>query len=170
MAFAPRLRLFMPASRPVPLKLTASSFTTRSVARSWARSIAWLPPFASRIFTPSISSRHIDLKDLKIEGLEVWVNFDDQGRSNFRNLHLPPPEPNKRILFAYSTAHIEIKNSLIHYGDVQHSLSGEARNLHAVIDPDNPNAPVESAMNRVALGLSKLNFCLRRPSGQQHRY
>src|SRR5262245_9815497 len=68
--------------------------------------------------------RHIDLKDLKLEGLEVWVNFDEQGRSNFRNLRLPAPEPNKRILFAYSTAHIEIKNSLIHYGDAQHSLSG----------------------------------------------
>src|SRR5436190_17859415 len=67
--------------------------------------------------------RHVDLRDLKIEGLEVWVNFDDHGSSNFRNLHLPPPEPNKRILFAYSTAHVEIKNSLVHYGDVKHSLS-----------------------------------------------
>src|SRR4051794_32023684 len=48
-------------------------------------------------------SRHVDLRDLKMEGLELWVNFDNEGRSNFRNLHLPPPEPNKRILFAYST-------------------------------------------------------------------
>jgi translocation and assembly module TamB len=102
--------------------------------------------------------RQVDLKDLKIEGLEVWVNFDDQGRSNFRNLHLQPREENKRILFAYSTAHIEIKSSLIHYGDAKHSLSGEARNLNVVIDPDNPNAPVESAMNRVTLGLSNSTF------------
>src|ERR1043165_8473849 len=58
--------------------------------------------------------RNINLKDLKIEGLEAWVTFDEQGRSNFRNIHIPPPEPNKRILFAYSTAHVEIKNGLIH--------------------------------------------------------
>lgn len=102
--------------------------------------------------------RHVDLKDLKIEGLEVWVNFDDQGRSNFRNLQLPPPEPNKRILFAYSTAHVEIKNSLIHYGDVQHSLSGEARNLNITVDPDVPSAPAESLMNRITLALSKSTF------------
>lgn len=102
--------------------------------------------------------RHVDLKDLKIEGLEVWVNFDDQGRSNFRNLQLPPPEPNKRILFAYSTAHVEIKNSLIHYGDVQHSLSGEARNLNVTIDPDLPNAPAESAMNHVVMALTNSTF------------
>jgi len=103
-------------------------------------------------------NRHVDLKDLKIEGLEVWVNFDDQGRSNFRGIHLPAPEPNKRILFAYSTAHIEIKNSLIYYGDAQHSLAGEARNVQAVIEPDNPNAPVESAMNRVALSAMNSTF------------
>src|SRR2546426_662856 len=103
-------------------------------------------------------NRHIDLKDLKIEGLEVWVNFDDQGRSNFRSIHLPPPERNKRILFAYSTAHVGIKNSLIHYGDAQHSLSGEARNLHAIIEPDIPSAPVESVMNHVTLGVSNSTF------------
>ncbi len=42
--------------------------------------------------------RNINLKDLKIEGLEAWVTFDEQGHSNFRNVHIPPPEPNKRIL------------------------------------------------------------------------
>jgi translocation and assembly module TamB len=93
--------------------------------------------------------RNINLKDLQIEGLELWVNFDAQGRSNFRNIHVPPPEPNKRILFAYSTAHVELKNSQIHYGDALHSLSGEARNLRATIQPDDPNAPAASWMNTV---------------------
>jgi translocation and assembly module TamB len=95
--------------------------------------------------------RNVNLKDLSIEGLELWINFDEQGRSNFRYLHLPPPEPNRRILFAYSTAHVELKNALIHYGDVLHSLSGEARNIHATIQPDDPNAPAASWMNTVAL-------------------
>jgi hypothetical protein len=85
--------------------------------------------------------REIDLQDLQVEGLELWVTFNAQGLSNFRNIHVPPPEPNKRILFAYSSAHIAVKNSLIHYGDAQHSLSGEARNFQATIDPDDPNAP-----------------------------
>src|SRR5260370_4794492 len=43
--------------------------------------------------------RNINLKDLSVEGLELWVNFDAQGQSNFRNLHIPHPEPNARILF-----------------------------------------------------------------------
>lgn len=109
-------------------------------------------------------NREIDLQDLKIEGLEVWVDFNAQGQSNFRNIHVPPPEPNKRILFAYSTAHIELKNSLIHYGDVQHALSGEARNVSVTIDPDTPNTPAtpnaaaQSAMNRVHLAATNSTF------------
>ncbi|MFN2532584.1 MAG: hypothetical protein ABR555_14935, partial [Pyrinomonadaceae bacterium] len=102
--------------------------------------------------------RNINLKDLKIEGLEAWVSFDEQGRSNFRNIHIPPPEPNKRILFAYSTANVEIKNGVVHYGDVRHEISGEARNLLATIQPDDPNAPAESRMNAVSLSVTNSTF------------
>lgn len=102
--------------------------------------------------------RNINLKDLKIEGLEAWVTFDEQGRSNFRNIHIPPPAPNKRILFAYSTATIELKNGIIHYGDARHEISGVARNLEATIQPDDPNAPVESWMNTVTLNFTDSNF------------
>src|SRR5882724_917568 len=102
--------------------------------------------------------RNINLKDLKIEGLEAWVTFDEQGRSNFRSIHLPPPEPNRRILFAYSTAHVEIQNGVIHYGDARHEISGEARNLQATVQPDDPNAPAASWMNTVTLALSNSTF------------
>src|SRR4030095_4370860 len=95
---------------------------------------------------------------LQIEGLELWVNFDAQGNSNFRNIRVPPPAPNQRILFAYSTAHIEIKNSQVHYGDQLHSLSGEARNLRATIQPDDPNAPASSWMNTVTFTSTNSRF------------
>src|SRR5438128_886249 len=102
--------------------------------------------------------RNINLKDLRIEGLELWVTFDAQGRSNFRNIHIPPPEPNQRILFAYSTARVEVKNSQIHYGDALHSLSGEARNLRATIQPDDPSAPAASWMNTVTFASTNSTF------------
>src|SRR5438093_8224113 len=90
--------------------------------------------------------RNINLQDLRVEGLEAWVTFDEQGRSNFRNIHIPPPEPNRNILFAYSTAHVEIQKGVIHYGDARHELSGEARNLNATVQPDDPSAPEASWM------------------------
>jgi translocation and assembly module TamB len=103
-------------------------------------------------------SRNVNLEALEIDGLEAWVVFDDEGRSNFANLHLPEPDPNSRILFAYSTAHIKLNNARIHYEDRQHELSGEARNLRATIQPDDLNAPAESRMNRVELALSDSTF------------
>lgn len=102
--------------------------------------------------------RNINLKDLQIEGLELWVNFDAAGRSNFSNIHVPPPEPNARILFAYSTAHVDIKNSKVHYGDVLHSLSGEARNLNLTVQPDDANAPAASWMNAVTFSSTDSTF------------
>src|SRR5882724_6877735 len=102
--------------------------------------------------------RNINLKDLQTEGLVLWVSFHAGGRSNFRNIHIPPPEPNQRILFAYSTAHVELKNSQVHYGDVLHSLSGEGRNLRATIQPDDPNAPSSSWMITVVFSSTKSTF------------
>src|SRR5918912_383907 len=94
-------------------------------------------------------NRNVKLQDLKVDGLELWVKFDEAGNSNFRNLHLPPPDPNARLLFSYSTAKISLNNAVIHYGDERHDISGEARNIVATIEPDHPNAPEESRMNRV---------------------
>jgi translocation and assembly module TamB len=102
--------------------------------------------------------RNINLKDLQIEGLELWVDFDAEGKSNFRNLHIPPPVPNQNILFAYSTAHVELKNAHIHYGNKLHSLAGEANNIHATIQPDDLNAPAASWMNAVTLTASNSTF------------
>src|ERR1043165_8197528 len=102
--------------------------------------------------------RNINLKDLQVEGLELWVSFDAQGRANFRNVHVPPPEPNQTILFAYSTAHVDLKNALIHYGDALHRFSGEARNVQATIQPDDPNAPSSSWMNTVTLTVTNSTF------------
>ncbi|MCA1555676.1 MAG: AsmA-like C-terminal region-containing protein, partial [Acidobacteria bacterium] len=102
--------------------------------------------------------RNVNLESLQIEGLEAWVKFDAEGLSNFRNLRLPPPAENQRINFSYSTARIELKNGVIHYGDERHELSGEARNLRAIIEPDDLNAPAESRMNRVSVALSDSTF------------
>jgi translocation and assembly module TamB len=97
--------------------------------------------------------RNVNLESLDIEGLELWVKFDQQGRSNFAQIHLPPPAENQRITFSYSTARIGLNHSVVHYGDSQHELSGEARNLHATIEPDDLNAPAASRMNRVHISL-----------------
>src|SRR5689334_352529 len=102
--------------------------------------------------------RNINLQDLRMEGVELWVTFDEEGRTNFRNIHIPPPEPNRRILFAYASATIEIKNGVVHYGDARHEISGEGRNLQVNIQPDAPNVPIGTRMTSVQLSLSNSTF------------
>lgn len=102
--------------------------------------------------------RNVNLEELTVENLEAYVAFDEQGLSNFRNITLPPPDPNSRILFSYSTAKINLVNGTIHYDNAEHKLSGEARNVRLSIEPDDLNAPEESRMNRVALALSDSTF------------
>jgi translocation and assembly module TamB len=102
--------------------------------------------------------RNINLKDLKIEGLEAWVTFDEQGRSNFRNIKIPPPDTNRRILFAYTAANIEIKSGVIHYGDARHEISGDARNLTATILPKDLTAPPENQLHPVTFAVSNSTF------------
>lgn len=102
--------------------------------------------------------RNVNLESLEIDGLELWVTFDKDGRSNFSNLKIPPEDLNRRILFSYSTANIKLNSGIIHYGDEQHHLSGEARNLRATIQPDDPSSPAESRMNTVTLSASNSTF------------
>ena len=103
-------------------------------------------------------SRNVNLQDLQVDGLEMWVKFDAEGNSNFRNLRLPPPDPNARILFSYSTAKIRLNNAVVHYGDERHDISGEARNIVATIEPDDPSAPEESRMNRISFSSTDSTF------------
>lgn len=102
--------------------------------------------------------RNVNLESLEIDGLEMWVKFDEQGRSNFSNLRLPEPKTNQRILFSYSTASVKVSNSVVHYGDERYDIAGEARNIIATIEPENPNAAAESRSNRVNLTVSNSTF------------
>jgi translocation and assembly module TamB len=102
--------------------------------------------------------RDVKLQDLQMDGLELWVKFDEEGNSNFRNLHLPPPDPNARILFSYSTANVRLNNAVVHYGDERHDISGEARNIIATVVPDDPSAPEASRMNRVEFSSTNSTF------------
>ncbi|HEX8501991.1 MAG TPA: translocation/assembly module TamB domain-containing protein [Pyrinomonadaceae bacterium] len=105
-------------------------------------------------------SRNVNLEKLVVDRPEIWVVYDAEGRSNFTGLKVPPPEPNSRLLFAYSTAEVTVNEAVLHYDDRRYDISGEARNVRATVLPDDPNAPAESRMNRVELSASDSTFAL----------
>ncbi|HEX8290931.1 MAG TPA: translocation/assembly module TamB domain-containing protein [Pyrinomonadaceae bacterium] len=103
-------------------------------------------------------TRDVNLEKLVVERPEIWVTYDAEGRSNFSGLKVPPPEPNRRILFAYSTAHVTVNDAVVHYDDRRYDIAGEAKNVRVSVLPDDPNAPAESRMNRVDLSASGSTF------------
>src|SRR5436305_5385268 len=102
--------------------------------------------------------RNVNLEDLKVEHPEIWVAYDAQGRSNFDGLKVPPPDPNRRILFAYSTAHVQVTGAVVHYDDRRYDINGEARNARLVVQPEAPNAPAESRADMIDLWMSDSTF------------
>lgn len=105
-------------------------------------------------------NRNVNLEKLVVDRPEIWVVYDAEGRSNFSGLTVPPPEPNSRLLFAYSTAEVTVNEAVVHYDDRRYDISGEARNVRATVMPDDPNAPAESRMNRIELSASGSTFAL----------
>ena len=103
-------------------------------------------------------TRDVNLEKLVVDRPEIWVVYDAEGRSNFSGLKVPPPEPNKRILFAYSTAQVVVNDAVVHYDDRRYDISGEARNVRATVRPDDPNAPVESRMNVIDFAATNSTF------------
>src|SRR5919205_953699 len=95
--------------------------------------------------------RNVNLEKLTVDHPEIWVVYDAQGRSNFSELKIPPPDPNSRILFAYSTAEVAVTNAVIHYDDRRYDISGEAKNVRVAVKPEDLNAPEESRANLIDL-------------------
>ena len=102
--------------------------------------------------------RNVNLEKLTVDHPEIWVVYDAQGRSNFSELKIPPPDPNSRILFAYSTAEVAVTNAVIHYDDRRYDISGEAKNVRVAVKPEDLNAPAESRANLIDLWATDSTF------------
>lgn len=102
--------------------------------------------------------RNVNLESLSVEHPELWVTYDAQGRSNFNRLKIPPPDPNQRILFAYSTANVSVTDAVVHYDDRRYDISGEAKNLKVTVRPEDPNAPEASRADLIDLSMDGSTF------------
>src|SRR5690606_7566547 len=88
-------------------------------------------------------SRDITIDTTEIDGAEVWINFDENGKSNFSNLEFVEDEGGSRVNFKYSSIKFSLTNGLVHYGDVSRKISGQARNITFLLEPENYEVPDE---------------------------
>jgi len=101
-------------------------------------------------------SRDITVDSTDINGAEVWVKFDENGKSNFSNLQFV--EEQNRINFNYSSTKFNLKDGLVHYGDVERKLGGDAKNVLLAIEPESYEVPDEQKRYKFDLTTTDSNF------------
>src|SRR5437773_2362681 len=81
-------------------------------------------------------SRDIRVDSTEINGAEVWVNFDENGRSNYADLTLVEKE-GQRVNFKYDSVNFALRDSVVHVGDLSRKISGDATNVIFLLEPAN---------------------------------
>ncbi|HYJ91809.1 MAG TPA: hypothetical protein VEV84_10915, partial [Pyrinomonadaceae bacterium] len=87
-------------------------------------------------------SRDITVDSTEINGAEIWINFDQNGRSNYADLNLVEKEGG-RVNFKYDSIDFALRDSVIHVGDQSRNISGDAKNFAFLLNP--AETPVENA-------------------------
>lgn len=79
-------------------------------------------------------SREITLKKLSLDGVEIFVEIDERGKSNFDGIHNAPPGSDT-LKFDSTKLLTTLANSAIHFKDQQHKVSADLNNLKASAQP-----------------------------------
>ncbi len=93
-------------------------------------------------------SRDISVDTTDINGLEAWVTFDENGRSNFSNLTFIEKE-GARINFRYESVKFALKDSVVHFGDLSRKIAGDANNVQFFLEPENYEVPDEQKRYKI---------------------
>ena len=87
-------------------------------------------------------TRDIKVDSTEIFGAEVWVKFDENGRSNFANI--VQDERASRVNFRYDSVKFSLRDSVVHFGDLRRTIAADANNIQFFLEPEaweDPNTP-----------------------------
>jgi len=101
-------------------------------------------------------SRDISIDTTDVDGAEVWVKFDKNGRSNFANLKFVEEET--RVNFTYSSVKFSLKNGLVHFGDLSRKIDANAKNIVFSLEPENYEVPDEQKRYNFNFNSTESNF------------
>ena len=102
-------------------------------------------------------SRDITVETTEINGAEVWVTFDESGNSNFSSLEFAEESPGY-VNFNYTSTKFALKNGLVHFGDVRHDISADAKNVTFLLEPVDPKVPDEQKRYKFDVTSTDSNF------------
>ena len=103
-------------------------------------------------------SRDISIDTTDVDGAEIWVRFDENGDSNFKNLKFVEDEAGSRVNFIYSSLRFSLKNGLVHFGDVTHKINADAKNVALDLEPLDASVPDEQKRYKLNFNSTDSNF------------
>lgn len=104
------------------------------------------------------TTRDISIESSEISGAEVWIKFDENGRSNFANLKFIEDERGSAVNFKYESLNVTIRDSVVHFGDLSRRVSGEAKNLSVFLSPTELRTPEGEMRYKFDLNSTDSNF------------
>jgi len=102
------------------------------------------------------TTRDIKVDSTEIWGAEVWVKYDENGRSNFANL--VQDERASRISLKYDSVRFQLRDSLVHFGDLRRTIGADANNIQFFLDPESWEDPTTPRRYRLDLTSTESSF------------
>ncbi|HEX6124244.1 MAG TPA: translocation/assembly module TamB domain-containing protein [Pyrinomonadaceae bacterium] len=103
-------------------------------------------------------SRDVIVNTTDVSGAEIWVTFDEEGRSNYANLTLVEDERGQRVNFKYDSVRFTVRDSVVHFGDVSRKISADANNVQFFLEPENFEVPDEQKRYKIDLTSTDSTF------------
>src|SRR3982750_1134764 len=95
-------------------------------------------------------SRDLSINTTDVNGAEVWIKFDENGRSNFDDLTLVEEEPG-RVNFRYESVRFTLKDSVVHFDDVSRNIAAQGNNVVFNLEPQDLSLPDDQKRYRLAI-------------------
>ncbi len=101
-------------------------------------------------------NRDISIDTTDVDGAQVYVKFDENGKSNFSNLQLI--EEDTRLNFTYSSVKFSLKNATVYVNDTARKIDADAKNVVFSLEPENPSVPDDQKRYKFDFTSTQSNF------------
>jgi translocation and assembly module TamB len=139
---------FQVTASPLALELRNATFTDKLTGEKlFSIREAHLAMTVQDLYSLQLR-RDISIDTTEIAGAEVWVKFDENGKSNWSNLKFVEEQPGAAVNFRYESLKFALTDSVIHLGDLSRKISGNANNVMFDLEPDVAVPAGETAARR----------------------
>lgn len=112
--------------------------------------------FSAQFSVLSYLHQRIQITQVEITRPSVWIEFDEQGRSNLAALHAPPSkEEVKEKSITFLTSNFELKEGKIYFVDHQRNVSAEVTDMAVHLVPLEPASIQDRLNHRLEFGFKQ---------------